>query len=411
MDARQKNPRLGTLLAVMTLAHMVASFCNLSIPPLTPFLQEELNLTHAQVGMLMSFFYIGVVSTSILSGWFSDFLGERSTLILGLGIQGLFMIGFAWIDSFLLGGILLLLSGIGYSSVNPATTKAVMRWFPAQGRATAMGVKQTGIPLGGILAAATLPGLARAFGWRNSIILVGVVTLISILIVRVGISKAPVSQTERKGMRWGQLREVLSNRSMVAFSIMGIFLAGAQLSIITHLVLYLKNEYLFSSVLAGIYLAVVQVGGTGGRIGWGLISDYIAGGRRKLILVIIGIIAVIQLLLLSRIGGNAPGVPFLLFIAMLGSTTIGYHGVLFGLMGEIVRKEVVGLATGFSLTITFLGIVLFPPLFGHLVDRLGSYDRAWDMLALSWVVALFILIFFVKENKVDIKCQMTNTIG
>jgi hypothetical protein len=44
-------------------------------------------------------------------------------------------------------------------------------------------------------------------------------------------------------MRWGQLREVLSNRSIVALSVMGIFLAGAQLSIITHLVLYLKNEY------------------------------------------------------------------------------------------------------------------------------------------------------------------------
>jgi len=68
-------------------------------------------------------------------------------------------------------------------------------------------------------------------------------------------------------------------------------------------------------------------------------------------------------------------------------------------MGEMVEKEVVGLATGFSLTITFLGIVLFPPLFGHLVDRLGSYNRAWDMLALSWLVALVILIFFVKEKK------------
>ena len=68
-------------------------------------------------------------------------------------------------------------------------------------------------------------------------------------------------------------------------------------------------------------------------------------------------------------------------------------------MGEIVRKEVVGLATGFSLTITFLGIVLYPPIFGHLVDRLGSYSQAWDMLAISWVVALFILIFFVPEKK------------
>jgi MFS transporter, ACS family, hexuronate transporter len=68
-------------------------------------------------------------------------------------------------------------------------------------------------------------------------------------------------------------------------------------------------------------------------------------------------------------------------------------------MGEIVRKEVVGLATGFSLTITFLGIVLFPPIFGHLVDRLGSYSQAWDLLALFWVVAILILILFVKEKK------------
>jgi MFS family permease len=88
MDARQKNPRLGTLLAVMTLAHTVASFCNLSIPPLSPFLREELNLSHAQVGMLMSFFYIGVVSASILFGWISDLLGVRWALILGLAYAG-----------------------------------------------------------------------------------------------------------------------------------------------------------------------------------------------------------------------------------------------------------------------------------------------------------------------------------
>ena len=399
MDERLKNPPLGSLLVVMTLSHTVTSFCNLSLPPLTPFLREELHLTHAQVGMLMSFFYIGVVSASIPFGWASDFLGERWALILGLGIQGLFMIGFAGIHSFFIGGILLLLSGIGYSSVSPATTKGVMRWFPAQGRATAMGIKQTGIPLGGILAASTLPVLALSFGWRASILLVGVITLLFTFVVRIGMDPAPALRNQRSRISWDQLRELFSNRSFVAFSVMGIFLAGAQLSIVTHLVLFLKKEYLFSSVLAGIYLAVVQAGGIAGRIGWGLVSDFIARGKRKLILVIIGIIAGIQLFFLSRIEPDISGILLFLFIGLLGSTTIGYHGVLFGLMGEMVKKEVVGLATGFSLTITFLGIVLFPPLFGHLVDRLGSYNLAWDMLALTWLVALVILIFFEKEKK------------
>jgi len=348
---------------------------------------------------LMSFIYIGVVSSSLFFGWITDLLGERRVLTLGLGIQGAFMIGFAWVHSFFLGGVLLLLSGIGYSSVNPATTKGVMRWFPPQGRATAMGIKQTGIPLGGILASSTLPALALAFGWRTSVTLVSAATLVFILAVRTGIPPAPSLQDQPPGTRWAQLREVLSNRSILALSIMGIFLAGAQLAIITHLVLFLKKEYLFSTVMAGFFLALVQAGGIAGRIGWGLVSDFLAGGRRKLILVIIGIIAILQLLFLGRIGPDIPGSLFVLFIALLGSTTIGYHGVLFGLMGEIVRKEVVGLATGFSLTITFLGIVLYPPVFGYLVDRLGSYSPAWDMLAVSWVVALLILIFFIQERK------------
>jgi sugar phosphate permease len=383
----------------MTLAHTVSAFCNLSIPPLTPFLRDELNLTHAEVGLLMSFIYIGVVSSSLFFGWITDLLGERRVLTLGLWIQGLFMMGFAWVHAFFLGGVLLLLSGIGYSSVNPATTKGVMRWFPPQGRATAMGVKQTGIPLGGILASSTLPALALAFGWRVSLILVSAATLVSILAVRIGIPLASPLQDQPSGMRWALLREVLSNRSIRALSIMGIFLAGTQLAIITHLVLFLKKEYYFSTVLAGLYLAVIQAGGIGGRIGWGLVSDFLVRGRRKMILVIIGIIAILQLFLLGRIGSDIPSSLFVLFIVLLGSTTIGYHGVLFGLMGEIVRKEVVGLATGFSLTITFLGVVLYPPLFGHLVDRWGSYSPAWDMLAGSWIVALVILVFFVQERK------------
>jgi len=399
MDTESKNRSLGVLLAVMTLSHAVSAFCNLSIPPLTPFLRDELNLTHAEVGMLMSFIYIGVVSSSLFFGWITDLLGERRVLTLGLGIQGLFMIGFAWVHAFLIGGVLLLLSGIGYSGVNPATTKGVMRWFPPQGRATAMGIKQTGIPLGGILASSTLPALALAFGWRLSVILVSAATLVSILAVRIGIPLAPPLEDRPSGMRWGLLREVLFNRSILALSIMGIFLSGAQLAIITHLVLFLKKEFLFSTVLAGLLLALVQAGGIAGRIGWGLVSDFLAGGRRKSILMIIGIIAVLQLFLLGRIGPDIPSILLVVFIALLGSTTIGYHGVLFGLMGEIVRKEVVGLATGFSLTITFLGVVLYPPLFGHVVDRLGSYSLAWDMLALSWIAALFILFFFVQERK------------
>ncbi len=389
---------LGTILAVMTLAHTAVSFSNLSIPALTPFLREELHLTHAQLGMFISFFFSGVMAASIFFGWTSDLLGERRTLMLGLGIQGVFMIGFSLISSFTMGGLLLIMAGLGYSSVAPATTKGVIRWFSSQGRATAMGVKQTGIPLGGILAASILPGIALSFGWRFSVLLGAFLTLSAVFLVRIVIPPAAPFLRSPAQNFWKQLHEVFSNRNIVAISVTGIFLAGVQLSLITHLVLFLKNKFFFSSVLAGMYLAGAQAGGMGGRIGWGLVSDFIAGGKRKLILLIIGGVAVFQLFLLSRIEADFSRGLLLLFIVLLGSTVIGYHGVLFGLLGEMVKKEIVGLATGFSLTITFLGILLFPPLFGYLVDKLGSYQQAWDLLAFSWVVAILILILFVKEK-------------
>ncbi|MBI5968097.1 MAG: hypothetical protein HY882_09615, partial [Deltaproteobacteria bacterium] len=140
-------------------------------------------------------------------------------------------------------------------------------------------------------------------------------------------------------------------------------------------------------------------GGIAGRVCWGLISDFVAGGRRKPVFLAIGIIAIIQLLFLGHLNRDdlEPAYLFLI-ILLVGFTAIGFHGILYGLIVEAVRKEVVGLGTGFTLTITFLGVILFPPLFGHIVDRVGSYTRAWDMLALSWGVALLILIFFVREK-------------
>ena len=52
MDTESKNRSLGVLLAVMTLSHAVSAFCDLSIPPLPPFLRDELHLTRSEVGLL-----------------------------------------------------------------------------------------------------------------------------------------------------------------------------------------------------------------------------------------------------------------------------------------------------------------------------------------------------------------------
>ena len=68
-------------------------------------------------------------------------------------------------------------AGMGYGVINPATAKAIMYWFSAKGRATAIGIKQSGVTIGGALAAALLPTLALALTWRTSLALLGAVIL------------------------------------------------------------------------------------------------------------------------------------------------------------------------------------------------------------------------------------------
>ena len=77
--------------------------------------------------------------------------------------------------------------GLGYSAINPATSKGVFLCF-ANRRATAMGIKQTGVPLGGIIAG-LVGGLAVAHNveasgwnlqWQTIMLLIAAITFVGI---------------------------------------------------------------------------------------------------------------------------------------------------------------------------------------------------------------------------------------
>ena len=61
-------------------------------------------------------------------------------------------------------GVALVLAGAAGASVNAASGRMVMGWFPRHERGLAMGTRQTAQPLGVALAALGLPPLARAHG-------------------------------------------------------------------------------------------------------------------------------------------------------------------------------------------------------------------------------------------------------
>src|SRR5438132_5233238 len=167
------------VLVLITLAHALGALAVLSVAPLSPFLLDALHLSRAQVGLLLPAVYLGGVLMALPAGWLTDRLGVRGTLALGQLVIGVGVVLAALGASLAACLVCLVLGGFGFSVLNPSSGKAVVDWFPPRRRGVAMGIKQTGLTLGGLAAALALPPLAAASSWRHALGAAGVLSLVS----------------------------------------------------------------------------------------------------------------------------------------------------------------------------------------------------------------------------------------
>lgn len=146
-------------------AHVVGTINVVSVLAMAPVIQRELDLSATEVGLVMTAYYCGQAIWSLPAGALVDRIGVGRSLIgamIGIAL-GTIVVAAAPNLTFILFGMLLM--GSGYSFTNPSTAKGVYDWFPQHRRATAMGAKQTGVPLGGVIAAG-FGALAATIDWR-----------------------------------------------------------------------------------------------------------------------------------------------------------------------------------------------------------------------------------------------------
>jgi MFS family permease len=366
----------------VTLAHALGSLAVLSVAPLTPFLHEAFRLSRAQVGLLLPAVYLGGVLMSLPAGWLSDRHGVRRTLALGEALTGAMVLLAALAWGF--GGLLaaLLVGGFGFSVLNPSTGKAILEWFPPRRRGAAMGIKQTGLTLGGIASALALPPMAAAWGWRWALATAGGAALVSALVVglvyRPPRGLAPVTAPPRPRLR--EIAPFLRRRGVVVVFACGLALSSAQSSLLGYLTLFAAETFRLAAVDAARLLALAQVGGTASRLAWGVASDRLFGGRRRPGVVVSAVIAAAAYSLFALEGGLSE--PLVIPLALLaGAGAFGWVGLYFALVAEIGGARHAGLLTGVATMFAWSGVLVGPPVFGLVLDASGSYAAAWLLLA------------------------------
>jgi sugar phosphate permease len=370
-----------------------------SVPPLSPFLIAELALNKTEVGLLVSAGALGYAVFQLPAGWLIDRFGVRKMLVAGCLAAGIIILGMLFAYNLPVSFAVLFLGGFGYGCFPAVATKALLLWFPDNERGTAVGIHQTSINAAGILTAVSLPLVAGWLGWRWGFVAVGVFSILTAGICYVFYKEpegARLEQSPKKG--GGNLREVIFNRNILLVSLSCIGFMAVDYSMTTYLVIYLKEAVGVSVALAGVFLALTNVGGFLGKVSMGVMSDRVLGGSRKKPLLFAGVIMTVVSVAIQLLGPGSPMWLVGLVVLVFGFSAIGWGGMNLILVSESTSHENFGLAMGFSLMILLIGNIVGPPIFGYIVDVTGSYSPAWWFLT-GCSVAAVVLMALVRERK------------
>lgn len=377
MRAEHRQIAFGVGLSLAILAS--ASLASIAYSANAPLIRATFDLSEVEVGAIASCIYIGATASSITSGRLTDSLGVGPVLamsMLALAI-GLVISALAPVAAFFFAG--LIIAGLGYGAVNPPTNVLANPANPRR-RALSMSIKQSGIPLGGILAGVIVPVAAAVSGWRWSLLIPIVACAgLAIFSARLGPMRAMS----------GHGRDAQASRTSLRLThayTYGFLMAGIQVAVFIFLAVYLVDERGFEPGRAGASLAILLIGGLIGRPGWGWISDRLHDDRVRVLQ--LGAVLSATFLVLLPIASGAWLVPVMIGV---GLCSVGWNGVFLALLTEIVPPNLIGSTTGVAMLLVHLGAVLLPPVVGFVAALTGGWMLAWGLCAAVTIVAVVVL--------------------
>ena len=345
------------MLAAGTAAQTSFSAVTIGLPVLAPALRDAYDLSLFRVGIVLDSVWIGTMLTLLPWGVLADRLGERLVLAIGLGGCGAALIAAAQAGSFAQLFVLLALAGAAGASVNSASGRAVMQWFPASERGFALGVRQTAIPLGGLVAAVALPvlGVHSGFLFLAALCFAGAIFGAAVIRER----EAAADVLEPRGLR----RTLRDSRLWWLCGGSSLYVA-AQIAVTGFVVLFLHDERGFSPGEAAAVLAGIQVLATVLRIAAGRWSDLL--GSRIVPLRRVGLASSVTLALAAAVL-EAPAVVLVPAFILAGGLAMSWNGLSFTAAAELAGRGRSGAAIGMQQTALSAAGAVVPPAFAALV--------------------------------------------
>lgn len=375
----QGSPSPWLVLAVTTAMQSLISGAALTPPVFATEAAADIGFNPAFVGFYTSLVYLGAMLATVVSGAVVATVGAMRVSQICLLLCGAGLCGLA--SGFLVPALIsALIIGFGYGPATPASSHMLARTTPPHQRGLIFSIKQTGVPLGGVLAGAAVPWLVLTFGWQGAAGAVGGAALLMSLLVqplRPALDADRLVPRRRVGASGWAVPFLLvwGRRNLRLMALSSFCFAAVQLSFSAYLVTYLVSHLGYSLVRAGVVFAVAQVAGSIGRVVWGILADRWLGARKML--TILSIVMAVTASGCAFFSSEWPVFAILSVVVVLGASAIGWNGVFLAEVAHAAGPADAGKATGGALAFTYAGVVLGPSLFGVAVSASGGYGAAF----------------------------------
>ena len=390
IDSTYKYWRLHLML-YMYVGYGVFYFARKSLNFTMPAMLTDLGLTHSDIGVIATTYYITYGTSKFLSAIVSDQSNPSYFMGIGLIASGIINILFGLSSSLTMMIILWMLNAFFQSWGWPACAKLLTTWYSRSERGFWWSIWNTCINVSGALLPVLIGFIAIHWGWRFGFFIPGVIAVIVGVVLLLRLQNKPTTlglpsigdwrndplekqqEEEGKGVPFRQMLQtyVLTNKYIWLLCGSYMLVYVVRIGINDWASLYLVERHDVDLLTANTAVSMFEVGGFLGSLfgGWG--SDkFFQGNRAPMNLIFaLGIFISVAALWLTPLN-NLFVLSGCLFA--IGFFIFGPQMMIGMAAAECSHKDLAGTATG------FVG------LFGYLGAALAGYPVSIMIEAFSW---------------------------
>ena len=171
------------VIGLISLAHGSSHFFHLILPPMFPWLKAEFGFNYAELGLLMTIFFVVSCIVQASSGFLVDRIGARPVLFSGVGLLSLAALTYSQSNSYAMLVLGAVIAGCGNGVFHPVDYTLINHKVSPPNLPYAYSVHGVTGYLGWAAAPALMVGITTLFDWRIAFLTAAMLEALILLIL------------------------------------------------------------------------------------------------------------------------------------------------------------------------------------------------------------------------------------